>query len=341
MSEPGIDGLRSIGIGVAEQAAYEMLLDRPEAGTAELAQAWDRPEVLGGVLARLQAAGLIRLVPGPPSRYVAVPPQIALEALVLEEEQRLRAARGHARRLAELYRDHALDSEPASLVEVVTGQRALRQRLGQLQRGARRQIRCLDKAPSDHRPRTPLLDLALVPDQVDVRIVYDRASVEEDRTRPGDPRAGEQARVLPDLPMRTLIVDDTCAALPLSDEPGRTEAAFVVHRSALLHALGDLFEGLWQRAIPLDLPGPGGMASRSRTIAVDRQRLVALMLSGLTDKAIARQLGISGRTAQRRIAELIADLGVRTRFQAGVQAAFRDLDTPHLQAEDRDRGGVR
>ncbi|MFF4189615.1 IS5 family transposase [Nonomuraea sp. NPDC001831] len=59
----------------------------------------------------------------------------------------------------------------------------------------------------------------------------------------------------------------------------------------------------------------------SREAPQDDKRLIALLLTGLTDEAIARQLGIGYRTAQRRIDELMARLGAHTRFQAGVQAA--------------------
>jgi hypothetical protein len=45
------------------------------------------------------------------------------------------------------------------------------------------------------------------------------------------------------------------------------------------------------------------------------------LLSGFTDEAIARQLGTSHRTVQRRVAALMADLGAQTRFQVGVRAA--------------------
>ncbi|NBE83550.1 helix-turn-helix domain-containing protein [Micromonospora rubida] len=65
------------------------------------------------------------------------------------------------------------------------------------------------------------------------------------------------------------------------------------------------------------LPGP-------RRPAVSEERLIALLLSGITDEAIARHLGISYRTAQRHIAALMAGLGADTRFQAGVQAAIRE-----------------
>lgn len=55
----------------------------------------------------------------------------------------------------------------------------------------------------------------------------------------------------------------------------------------------------------------------------DRE-IVLLLAAGATDETIARRLGISARTVQRRVQALMTTLGVRTRFQAGVQAALRN-----------------
>ncbi|MPZ97701.1 MAG: hypothetical protein GEU96_22965 [Propionibacteriales bacterium] len=124
------------------------------------------------------------------------------------------------------------------------------------------------------------------------------------------------------LPMKLFMVDDRFAVLPLQREPAG--AVLIVHASSLVDALGNLFDGLWQRAIPLDPATAWSAAAESSPPDDVDRRLVALQLSGLTDQATARQLGVSYRTAQRRIAGLIEALGVHTRFQAGVQAAFRE-----------------
>ncbi|XVV07272.1 helix-turn-helix domain-containing protein [Actinosynnema sp. CA-248983] len=50
-------------------------------------------------------------------------------------------------------------------------------------------------------------------------------------------------------------------------------------------------------------------------------RLMALLATGATDRAIARELGVSTRTVHRKIARLQTLLGVRSRFQLGVCAA--------------------
>ncbi|MEH1126371.1 helix-turn-helix domain-containing protein [Micromonospora sp. CPCC 206061] len=51
--------------------------------------------------------------------------------------------------------------------------------------------------------------------------------------------------------------------------------------------------------------------------------LLGLLAAGLTDEAIARTLGVSLRTIQRRIHDLLLELGVTTRFQAGLAARER------------------
>jgi DNA-binding NarL/FixJ family response regulator len=53
--------------------------------------------------------------------------------------------------------------------------------------------------------------------------------------------------------------------------------------------------------------------------------VLELLQLGMKDETIARQLGVSLRTVRRRIAALMDDLGVDTRFQAGLEAARRGL----------------
>lgn len=57
---------------------------------------------------------------------------------------------------------------------------------------------------------------------------------------------------------------------------------------------------------------------------VATQRLLWLMRTGATDRAIARELDVSLRTLNRRIARLQSMLGVQSRFQLGVLAAELD-----------------
>jgi hypothetical protein len=124
----------------------------------------------------------------------------------------------------------------------------------------------------------------------------------------------EQVRILPALPMRLCLADHRYAMLPLQTDPSAIEAAVVVDESALLDALVTLVEGLWQRALPLPGPSmPGATITPHRNSEIDEQRLLALLLSGLTDTAIARQLGVAAD--RRRADRVIVPSDVQVRGQ--------------------------
>lgn len=278
--------------------------------------------------------GLVHLLPGEPARFAASAPDVALDALLVDRERQLQRAREHAERLAATY--HAYASEPGPLVEVVTGHNAVQQRLSQIWRGTRHELRCLDRPPYLDLHGTAADGLDLLAAGISCRTIYERASLEPPDAFAGIEeliRAGEQARVLPELPMKLYLADGRLAVLPLQPGPSTT-ATLIVHPCSLLDALGTLFEGLWQRALPLNLPTghttstrparPARSARSARHDTDDDRRLIALLLSGLTDEAIAHQLGLGYRTVQRRVAALLEALGVHTRFQAGVQISLRE-----------------
>jgi DNA-binding NarL/FixJ family response regulator len=127
--------------------------------------------------------------------------------------------------------------------------------------------------------------------------------------------------VVPDAPTKLILADDRIGLIPLQAAPSRIESIVVVHPSALLQALGALFESLWARALPLPLSADDEVLAADRPNR-DQMRLLALLTTGLPDVVIARQLGLSYRTYQRRLHELMTRLGAETRFQAGVRAVL-------------------
>jgi DNA-binding CsgD family transcriptional regulator len=323
---PELKGLQAIGLNSGQEAAYELLIDRPAATIGQLDVDWHRPEDLPAILIELEVIGLVRRLRSKPGTYAAVAPDLALDALLLDNEQQLRRARQYADGLVIANRAQLGRADPGTVIELVTGVGPVQQRILQIQRSVRSEIRCLDKSPYADLSALTVAEFEALPGSVGFRAIYDRAAVDQPAALGGIEglvQAGQRARVLPTLPLKLHLCDDRLAVLPLHREAALTQAIVIVHPSALLEALGNLFEGLWQRALPLDLAA----TKSARSVSADDQRVVALLLSGLTDEAIARQLGVSLRTAQRRIAALIDRLGVHTRFQAGVRAALRDQQT--------------
>ena len=158
------------------------------------------------------------------------------------------------------------------------------------------------------------------------RVIYEPAALELPGRLPHLRRLadlGEQARVAPQLPLKMLICDRKRAMLPLASAGDATESVVLVGPSALLGGLVEIFEAYWQRSTPLWSAGRREVGGTG--LSEEEYEVLQLLATGLKDEAIARQVGISMRTARRRISSLVATLGVGTRFQAGVEAARRGL----------------
>lgn len=154
---------------------------------------------------------------------------------------------------------------------------------------------------------------------VPIRVVYDaQVMADSDALVAVDQcvAAGEQARVLPGVPWG-MVVTDSAACLTLDSRGDEIPVRGFTRSPIVVAALRRAFVSWWDAAIPVsfDLPGLDAPA--------DDRRLLTLLSAGLTDHAIARDLGVSERTVRRRITRLQAVLGGRTRFQLGVQAARR------------------
>ena len=132
---------------------------------------------------------------------------------------------------------------------------------------------------------------------------------------------GEEVRVLPSLPTRLFMADSSLALIPMhSRGEKRVSGGLLVHPSGLLDLVQAMFEEAWKTA-PTLLASQGVLQDREED-PVDSDLLNLLML-GLTDAAAATQLGISVRTVQRRVAELMERAGVATRIQLGAEAVRR------------------
>ena len=260
---------------------YELLIDGSPATTriASLgAPAGLRADQLPAVLAALEAKGLVTRSG---AHYAAVAPEAALDVLLVTAERELLRARERAGELDQAFqRRRAAGETPPAVVEVVTGQRAP------------------DGTPrSSGPPGTSCAASPSRPTSTRRAAWRPSASCSTGRHEPHDLRAGfvdrigalrqietmvgagQQGRVLPSLPMKLYLMDDRFALLLLRHHPDDpdADAALVVHPSGVLEALSRLFEGLWQRALPLRLrpPAPGAAPPvRARASAHDDERLI-------------------------------------------------------------------
>ncbi|WP_327357236.1 hypothetical protein [Streptomyces sp. NBC_01304] len=231
-------------------------------------------------------------------------------------------------RLTSLAAGGANQGLPGGLAEVIQGETAQRDCIDRLQREAHREVLMFVRPPYVS-TGNPVEEERLAAD-VTYRALYESSALEDPDvlSMPRFIAHGEQARAVPRLPVKLMIVDRTHAAIPLASEQTDfvSGGLLLLHRSILLDAMVELFESHWMRGTPL-LIGAGGQVeepSEGPGAGMPDTELLSLLLSGLPDKAVASQLDISLRTLQRRIRTLMALTGTSTRTQLAWYAAHKD-----------------
>ncbi|MDR3080431.1 MAG: helix-turn-helix domain-containing protein [Streptomyces sp.] len=318
---------QSLGISDQDGAAYEALVRRRQAGATPIAADVGLPRgQVARILTRLVDYGLATRLPGRPSLYAAIAPDLVVSSLIAERERSLVQLREHARRLAAEQASRHHRHHPAELVEVIEGEANVRNTVIRLQREAREQIRGFDRPPylenpvGGNREENRQIEVR----GLTYRVIYDQSAV----VIPGriadiwrGIQRGERARVSGRVPMKMVLCDDRLALIPVTAPDYRPDAAYLVHPSSMLDAFSELFEVLWEHAVPLNRAS--GEQDEEAKLPADDADLIRLLASGATDETIARSLGWSVRTVYRHVHRLTTELGAETRFQAGMQAARR------------------
>ena len=315
-----------LGLDEAELAAYRMLVTGPSGTATEVSGALG---VSVGkatrVIASLEAKGLVARSGTAIDHVVASPPDIALGALIVEHQEGIRQAELEMRALRERYLA-ASSSRAEQVVDVVRGREAVRQRFNQLQRGARREV--LEFVKGDVvavSVEENVEEEQAISRGVVYRFLLERQTLE----RPGLMAAlsetiqpGVELRVTRELPIRLIVVDREIAMIPLAgatdDQSG---GALLLRAGGLLDLAVSLFEVKWRDATRLDAVVDGAVEGSELSA---RERQILLMLNaGLTDRTVATRLGLSARTVQRYVADMMERAEIDTRLQLGVQATRR------------------
>ncbi|WP_328937300.1 helix-turn-helix transcriptional regulator [Streptomyces tauricus] len=324
----GATGLAALGLDDTHESAYRALVSVGAADVPDLA----RRLTLGEhdterALRRLERHGLAAQSSARSGRWVAAPPGVALGALLTQRRHELDQAELTAALLAEEYRAQATEPAAVDLVEVVTGAAAVAQRFLQLQLGASDEVCALVTG-------NPVVVSGTDNDAeeqaagrgVRYRVVVERSvlhlpgGIAELSAALG---RDERVRVVDEVPTKLVIVDRSLAMVPLTSQ-ALEPAALVVHASGLLESLSGLFESVWRDALPLRLGTPATPGEPGTVVEEERDgpdgtdlEILSLLLAGLTDASVAKQLDLGLRTVQRRVKRLMELTGVTTRLQLG------------------------
>lgn len=266
--------------------------------------------------------------------WTVIPPDVALPAYAAQLEARARVLRTTSQALARVYlrSRSATRSDAGSGVVLLDSLVDVTQALHQVTTGAQEWVlssrvdspltRYLLQAPrpvattpflgSHGAPLNVRLDIdpTLLPEPSVLEIMHARAA------------GGDDIRLTPGLPFTGAVNDQGLAMVDLGDDGG-SPVGILLDAGAGSARVRAALEFGWHLGTPWR---PGTAASSSADLLDPRDRnILRLMAGGVSDAAIARQLGISSRTVERRIRVLLDRLNATTRFQAGVLAARQGL----------------
>ncbi|WIG55883.1 MAG: hypothetical protein OJF61_001671 [Rhodanobacteraceae bacterium] len=324
--------LALLGIGDLEERVYRTLLERRRASAADVANELAiSPDDAAGLLEHLESLGLATHLPESPKAYVAVEPELAIDALIKQRQHSLEQARKAVPILAKAFAQATVEhAERQPVIESVTNRAHLRHLLAQLHQSSRTDLMVFQKGPVIV-PGDQFMGDAIT--ETSIRTVSDESYLEA----PGglealykDMARGEQARTFSRLPFKMVIADKRTALINL-DAQDPDAPKILIHRSTLLEALCLLFEFVWEKATPIVTARDGELKLKPdihRHGSESVQALIPLLSAGLNDKAIAQKLNISASTLNRRMGDLMSLYGARTRFQLGLQVARMDDAAP-------------
>ena len=326
--------LRDLGFTAFGERLYLVLLPDPDtdlAGLAARLQATE--EELREGLDALADLGVIRFGP---SGIVVPHPSLVLGRLIERREdalmsqyRRVSDVRSEIAALESGYGSATSGPAEAPTIERIEGMDAVRERIEELSFFSR--VSLDSNQPGGPQSREAIeasrpLDSRAARRRIPMRLIHERAVLDDDANRAHLHELvglGVQVRVTDRPVERMLIFDGEIAVVPI--EPGNSRrGALVVRQPSLVVGLADLFCRTWDEAEQLELDEvPTAHGEREQELSETDLKVLALLASGATDEAVARELGVSVRHLRRRLSRILTVLGASSRFEAGAEAARR------------------
>ncbi|GAA2553814.1 hypothetical protein GCM10010435_25270 [Winogradskya consettensis] len=289
---------------------------------------------IGGHIANLRRMTLLRDSLDPSREFDAVSPDLALAALLVEDENEIRLwqaqlarVRQEVQALLPTYYEARQERRAAEAIDVIDDVDMVRHLLADQSRRARVELHIAHPGSGmsdDGLARSLALDMLLLERGVTMRTVLQHSTRNHQATQRYAatvvPR-GALLRTVPVVPRRLIVFDREVAFLPpASGDPN--EGAVMVREPGVVQHLISSFDALFDAGLPFPVDSTDDNEEMSSEIY---QAILQQMSAGEKDEGIARRLGMSVRTCRRHIAAILASLGAQSRFQAGVLAHQRGL----------------
>jgi HTH-type transcriptional regulator, sugar sensing transcriptional regulator len=264
---PGVERPRTIGqltrLGLTsyEARAYVALMGRGSFTAAQVARAAGVPrQRIYDVLGSLVEKGLAAARPGSVVKYAATDPELAVEQLLAAHRTQLgeleRQAAAVQAELAPLYQAGQAHTDPLEYIEVLRDPGTINARFAELQASVKKEILVFTKPPYAKPPQENIEGLDVVRTH-EARSVYEFSIFDDAEAVAGVRRfidSGEDARFVPELPLKLVIIDESIVMFGMEDPVAdRSELTImVVEHPSLATVLKTAFNAYWDAGLTFD-----------------------------------------------------------------------------------------
>jgi HTH-type transcriptional regulator, sugar sensing transcriptional regulator len=256
--------LTRLGLTSYEAKAYLALIRRDSSTAAQASRLAGVPrQRIYDVLGSLVEKGFASSRPGRVVKYAAVAPELAIDSLVAQQRRQLAETELGARQMIEhLEPQFAAGKEhtdPLEYIEVLRDLRAVNERFGELQAGIKDEILVFTKPPYAKPPQEEEVGVEVARTHKACS-VYEFSAFDDPDFIEGVRRfieAGEEARFVPELPLKLVIIDECMVMFGMQDPvaggaDGSDLTIVVVEHPSLAKILKVAFDTVWNQGLSFE-----------------------------------------------------------------------------------------
>jgi HTH-type transcriptional regulator, sugar sensing transcriptional regulator len=267
--------LTRLGLTSYEAKAYLTLIRRDSFTAAQVARQSGLPrQRIYDVLGSLVQKGLAVARPGNVVKYSATTPELAIDLLLTAHRDELsrmeRDARQMVTDLKPAYEAGQAHTDPLEYIEVLRDRRAINERFAELQAAVKKEILVFTKPPYATPPQENVEGLEVIRTH-EARSLYEFSIFDDPPAMRGVQRfveAGEDARFVPSLPLKLVIIDETIVMFGMEDPvAGSSDLTIVVvEHQSLAKVLKTAFNAIWDTGLTFE---------QAHDMLVDRKQATA------------------------------------------------------------------
>ena len=254
MNKEILDKLHQIGLSVNEAKVYTALLGKSSYSATECANIAGVPrQMIYRILDSLINKGLCILKQGKIKKYSAADPKSGIKHLVEEQERKAKMSQELLLTLHSYFKAGQKEKNPLEYITIIKEKKQIAKLFMKLEKESLREILVFAKPPYSFQHKDNITEIEVLKKGITIKTIYEnnKMIIEKDFLLDMYISAGEEARVVEELPIKLAIFDEKTVLLALKDpithRPSLT--TMLIEHSDFAKVMKITFESIWNSAM--------------------------------------------------------------------------------------------